>query len=163
MAITLADLRANEDLAGNFWLLGGGLAVVAVAITILVYGVVGLIVKMDDVGLNLSKRPSSSAQALGRGLVKAMPIVMKALSVIGIVAMTWVGGHIVVAGLNELGLHEPYHSFHVIAEQVGHALPAMEGFATWLATTFLDFLAGLTIGAILVAIHHMFARPKAAH
>jgi hypothetical protein len=158
MAITLADLRDNPDLAGNFWLLGAGLALVAVAITALVYGVVGLIVKMDDVGLNLTRRASSGAQALGRGLVKAMPWLMKALSVIGIAAMTWVGGHIIVAGLNELGVHEPYHIFHVIAEAAGHAVPALEGLVTWTVTTILDFLVGLTLGAAIVAVHHLFAR-----
>jgi predicted DNA repair protein MutK len=158
MAITLADLRDNPALAGNFWLLGAGLALVAVAITVLVYGVVGLIVKMDDVGLNLTQRASSGAQAMGRGLVKAMPWLMKALSVIGIAAMTWVGGHIVVAGLNDMGVHEPYHIFHVIAEAVGHSVPAVEGLVTWTVTTILDFLAGLTLGALIVAVHHLFAR-----
>jgi predicted DNA repair protein MutK len=165
MAIALAELRkppAESALADaalsvaepSYGLLAASLAVVAVAITLIVYGAVGFIVKMDDVGLNLAARQSAGTRAIGRGLVRAMPIVMKLLSVIGIAAMVWVGGHIVVAGLDTLGLHEPYHSFHVLAEGVAHGLPAVAGFAGWLTTTILDFLAGLLLGAILVAIHH---------
>ena len=87
-----------------------------------------------------------------------MPKLLGALSVIGIAAMTWVGGHIIVAGLNDLGVHEPYHIFHAIAEGAGHALPAVEGFVTWLVTTILDFIVGLALGALIVAVHHLFAR-----
>lgn len=169
MAISLAELikppsesalaeAAQSVAALNYWTLGASLAVVAVAITMIVYGAVGLIVKMDDVGLNLAARKNRGTQALGRGLVKAMPIVMKMLSVVGIAAMIWVGGHIVVAGMNTLGVTEPYHIFHVIADNVAHALPAVAGLAGWLTTTVLDFCAGLLLGAILVAIHGLFAR-----
>lgn len=165
MAIALAEL-AKPDAAAtlpipaepSMTMLGISLAVVALAITIGVYGVVALIVKMDDVGLHMSQRPSRGAQAFGRGLVKAMPKLLAALSVIGIAAMTWVGGHIIVAGLNDLGVSEPYHIFHVIAEGVGHAVPAVEGLVTWLVTTVLDFCVGLALGAAIVAVHHLFAR-----
>ncbi len=169
MAIALSELTkppAQSELAElaqsvaepSYGLLAASLAVVALGITVIVYGAVGLIVKMDDVGLNLAARKNGGAQAIGRGLVKAMPIVMKMLSVIGIAAMIWVGGHIVVAGMNTLGVTEPYHIFHVIADNVSHALPAIAGLAGWLTTTVLDFCAGLLLGAILVAIHGMFAR-----
>ncbi len=169
MAIALAELtkppsesalaEAAQSVAEpSFGLLAASLAVVGLGITVIVYGAVGLIVKMDDVGLNLAARRSGAAQAIGRGLVKAMPIVMKMLSVVGIAAMIWVGGHIVVAGLDTLGVTEPYHIFHVIADEVAHALPAIAGLAEWLTTTVLDFLAGLALGALLVAIHGMFAR-----
>jgi len=158
MAIALAELTENPSEGQGFVMLAISLAAVAILITIVVYGAVGLIVKMDDVGLNLSQRASRAAQAMGRGLVKAMPVVMKILSVVGIAAMTWVGGHIIVDGLNKLGVHEPYHIFHVIADGAGHAVPAMIGFVTWLTTTFLDFLFGLALGGVIVAIHHLFAR-----
>ena len=158
MAIALAELTDNPADQQGFGLLAASLAAVAVLITLAVYGAVGLIVKMDDVGLHLSARASRGAQALGRGLVKAMPIVMKMLSVVGIAAMIWVGGHIIVDGLNKLGVHEPYHIFHVIADGAGHAVPAAAGLVTWLVTTFLDFLIGLTLGGILAGIHKLFAR-----
>jgi len=167
MAIALAELAKPDSAATlpvpvepSVTMIGISLAVVAVAITVGVYGVVALIVKMDDVGLHMSQRPSRGAQAFGRGLVKAMPKLLAALSVIGIAAMTWVGGHIIVAGLNDLGVHEPYHIFHVMAEGAGHLIPAMQGFVTWLVTTLLDFIVGLALGAAIVVVHHMFAGHK---
>ena len=164
MAIALAELTKPAEAATlpivepSMPMLAASLAVVAVAITAGVYGAVGLIVKMDDIGLGMAARPNRGAQAFGRGLVRAMPKVMGALSVIGIAAMIWVGGHIIVAGLNDLGVAEPYHIFHVIADWAGHAVPAFGGFVTWLVTTLLDFLAGLVLGAVLVGVHHLFAR-----
>jgi len=169
MAIALAELAKPPEAATlpvpepSMTMLAVSLTVVALAITAGVYGVVGLIVKMDDVGLHLAQRRSAGARAFGRGLVLAMPWLMKALSVIGIAAMTWVGGHIIVAGLNDLGVHEPYHIFHVVAEGAGHAVPAAEGFVTWLVTTFQDFLFGLLLGAVIVAIHHLFAHRGGGH
>lgn len=168
MAISLAELVKPPAAATlpvpetSMTMLAVSLAVVAVAITVAVYGAVGLIVKMDDVGLNLSQRRSGGAQAFGRFLLRAVPKVMTALSVIGIAAMTWVGGHIIVAGLNDLGVPEPYHIFHVIAEGAAHAVGIAAGFVEWLVTTMLDFLVGLTIGAIIVMIHHQFAH-RSAH
>lgn len=165
MAIALAELVKPADAATlpvaappSMGMLAFSLGLVALVITVGVYGAVALIVKMDDVGLNLAQRRSAGAQAFGRGLVRAMPIVMKILSVVGIAAMIWVGGHIVVAGLNDLGLHEPYHIFHVIADAAGHAVPAAEGLVSWTTTTFLDFLAGLALGSVIVGVHHLFAR-----
>ena len=70
------------------------LVVVAVAITVAVYGVVAIIVKMDDVGLNLAQRANGAVRALGRIMVLAMPKIFGALSVIGTAAMLWVGGQI---------------------------------------------------------------------
>ncbi len=81
------------------------LVVVAIVITVLVYGVVGLIVKMDDIGLHLAGRESGTARAVGRGMVAGMPKLLAALSTIGIVAMLWVGGHILLVGVDELGWH----------------------------------------------------------
>ncbi len=83
------------------------LVVVAILITVLVYGVVGLIVKMDDIGLHLAGRESGTAQTVGRGMVAGMPKLLSALSTIGIVAMLWVGGHILLVGVDELGLAHP--------------------------------------------------------
>jgi len=160
MAISLAELTADAGENPSFTMLAASLSAVALGITVLVYGVVGLIVKMDDVGLNLSLRRNGGARALGRGLVLAMPRLLKLLSVVGIAAMIWVGGHIIVAGLNELGIHEPYHSIHAIAEGAAHAVPAMTAFVEWLVTTLLDFVVGLLLGAAIVAAHHLFAGRK---
>ncbi len=84
------------------------LVIVAFVITAVVYGVVAGIVKMDDVGLSLTQRSSAFVQRIGRGLVAGMPKLLAALSLIGTVAMLWVGGHILLVGTDELGWHAPY-------------------------------------------------------
>ncbi|RII43187.1 DUF808 domain-containing protein [Galactobacter valiniphilus] len=128
------------------------LIVVAFLITILVYGAVGLIVKMDDIGLALAKRDSSLAKRFGSGLVKAMPIVMTVLANVGIVAMMWVGGHILLVQADELGFHAPYGAVHHLEEWVHHATGPLGGFLGWLTNTVLSAIAGFIIGAILTVI-----------
>jgi predicted DNA repair protein MutK len=86
LSAEIMAIALNEVADENFWARATILAVVAVAITVGVYGMVGLIVKMDDIGLHLAERRSRGSQALGRGLVLAMPKVMAALSTIGIAA-----------------------------------------------------------------------------
>jgi predicted DNA repair protein MutK len=122
------------------------LVVVAIAITVLVYGVVGLIVKMDDIGLHLSGRGSGAARAVGRGLVAGMPRLLAALSTIGIVAMLWVGGHILLVGVDELGWHAPYDLVHHAEEAVGG------GALGWLVNTLASAVVGLVVGAAVVAV-----------
>lgn len=127
------------------------LILVAIGITLLVYGAVALIVKMDDIGLGLAKRPSAGAQRTGKLLVAAMPKILNALSIIGTFAMLWVGGHIILVGLDELGLHAPYafvHSIEVLVEPVA----AVGGFLAWLINTFFSLILGLAWGALLVWI-----------
>src|SRR3546814_12224256 len=94
-------IALNEVLDGHLLLRGATLAVVAVAITIAVYGVVGLIVKMDDIGLHMAKRGSRARQAVGRGLVALLPRLPGALATNGTAAMPWVGGQIFLHGLAE--------------------------------------------------------------
>ena len=98
MAISLAEVADQAFVARAL-----SLVVVVFLITLLVYGVVGIIVKTDDVGLRLAKSGLGAARTFGRGLVRGMPVVMSALSVIGTAAMLWVGGHILLAGLEEFG------------------------------------------------------------
>ena len=90
--------------------------VVGLAITALVYGVVAMIVKMDDIGLHLAAKDSPGIQRFGRNLVKAMPTVLEVISFVGMLAMLWVGGHILLVGLGELGVTAPYDLVHVLAE-----------------------------------------------
>jgi predicted DNA repair protein MutK len=122
------------------------LVIVGIVITLLVYGVVGLIVKMDDIGLALTRRRSGAAQAVGRGLVAGMPKVLAVLSTVGIVAMLWVGGHILLAGVDELGWHPPYEVVHHAEEAVGG------GALGWLVNTGASAVIGLAVGAVLVAV-----------
>ena len=134
------------------------LVVVALAITAVVYGAVALIVKMDDVGLNLAQTREGTAATIGRGLVRGMPLVLRVLSIVGIAAMLWVGGHILLVGLDELGLHAPYDAVHHLEEDVDHALGALGGLGAWLTNTIASAILGLAIGAIIVAALHLRKR-----
>lgn len=127
------------------------LVVVALLITVIVYGVVALIVKMDDIGLSLAGRDSESSQRIGRSLVAGMPILLKWLSIIGTAAMLWVGGHIIIVGADELGWSAPYDFVHDLEESV-HGVGGIGGVLGWLVNTSISALLGLLIGAIVVAI-----------
>ena len=135
------------------------LVVVAFLITAGVYGVVSLIVKMDDVGLDLAKTREGALARFGRGLVRAMPVVLSVLSKVGIVAMLWVGGHILLVGLDEIGLSAPYDAVHSVEEAVHDALGALGGVGAWLINTAASAVLGVLGGAIVVAVMH---RRKAA-
>jgi len=131
------------------------LAIVAVGITALVYGVVAAIVKMDDVGLLLTERKSRAAQRLGRGLVKAMPRLLSIISVVGIAAMLWVGGHILLVGTDDLGWHALYDFVHHLEEEVHHAVDTFGGVLGWLVNTAASAVIGLVVGAVVVAVMHV--------
>lgn len=160
MVIALNEV-ASEGLLSRALIL----LVVAIAITVLVYGVVAVIVKMDDVGLALATRDSGVVSAFGRGLVTAMPIVLSILSTVGIAAMLWVGGHILLLGADELGLHPPYDVVHTLEVLVHDATGVFGGFLGWLTNTVCSAIIGLVVGAIVVAVMHMIPRRKhgAAH
>ncbi|MGY1746376.1 DUF808 domain-containing protein [Blastococcus sp. SYSU D00695] len=128
------------------------LIVVAIAITALVYGVVGLIVKMDDAGLRLAERGSGGVAGFGRGLVKAMPKLLTALAVIGTAAMLWVGGHILLVGTHDLGWHALYDVVHHLEEAAHDATGALGGVVGWLANTLASAVVGLVVGAVVVAV-----------
>jgi predicted DNA repair protein MutK len=140
------------------------LAVVALGITVLVYGVVGLIVKMDDVGLSLSQRSGTGIARFGHGLVKAMPRLLTALTVVGTAAMLWVGGHILLVGSDELGLTFLYDAVHHLEEAAHEAAGALGGVVGWLVNTLASALLGLVVGAAVVVVmsltlHRRKARP----
>ncbi|MCA0321189.1 MAG: DUF808 domain-containing protein [Actinobacteria bacterium] len=157
MVISLNEV-ANEPLLSRAIIL----VVVALAITALVYGVVALIVKMDDVGLNLAARGNGVASRLGRGMVAAMPKVLTTLSTVGIAAMIWVGGHILLLGLHDLsemlGWHVlalPYEWVHHAEEAVHGATGALGGLLGWITNTIGSAILGLIVGAIVVAVLHL--------
>jgi uncharacterized protein len=150
MVISLNEV-ADEPLLSRAFIL----VVVALAITVGVYGAVALIVKMDDVGLRLAQTREGQAAAIGRGLVRAMPIVMSVLSTVGIAAMIWVGGHILLVGLDDLGLSAPYDEVHHAEEEVDHALGPLGSIGAWLTNTGASAIIGLVVGAIVVALLHL--------
>ena len=136
------------------------LVFVAFAITIGVYGVVGLIVKMDDIGLKLVE--SGKSESLGRGLVRAMPVILNVLAKVGIIAMLWVGGHILLVGLDELGVHFLYDFVHHLEEDVHEATGALGGVLGWLTNTIASAILGTIVGAIVVTVLHL-RKGKSAH
>jgi len=135
------------------------LVFVALAITAGVYGVVALIVKMDDIGLRLAQTRDGPVASLGHGLVRAMPIVLSVLSKVGIAAMLWVGGHILLVGLDDLGASALYDEVHHLEEDVGDEIG---GVGAWLTNTGASAILGLIVGAIAVAVAHLRGR-RSAH
>ena len=147
-------IALNEIASETFWSRLAILAVVAVVITVIVYGAVALIVKMDDLGLALVERrgAESTAGRLGAGLVNAMPRVLTVISVIGTAAMLWVGGHIELVGLEELGLSGPYDLVHHLEDAVHDAVPLLGGVLGWVVNTAASALVGALLGAVVVAL-----------
>ena len=158
MAIALAQV-ADSPLVSQ----AASLVVVALGITAGVYGVVGLIVKLDDIGLSLSRSGAGAARAFGRGLVQGVPKLMTFLSVVGTAAMIWVGGQILVHGLAGLGLARPEHVIDHWAEVASLAAPVAKGVVAWTTKTLADGLLGLVVGGVIAWVVHLVRPGKAAH
>ncbi|MDY8108984.1 DUF808 domain-containing protein [Fulvimarina sp. 2208YS6-2-32] len=149
MAITLAGLPEGSSI----WMQVAILAIVAVGVTVCVYGAVAIIVKMDDIGLALAKSNAGGfVQALGRGIVVAMPYFLKLLSIVGTAAMIWVGGGILIHAVAGYGLDGPEHFIEGMAESLTHGLGAMQGFLHWLVTAAGAGVVGLVAGLVLIPI-----------
>ena len=147
MAITLAALPA-----GSIWKQALVLAVVAIGITVAVYGVVALIVKADDVGLALAKGGTQAGRAVGRGIVRSMPVLLKVLSVVGTAAMIWVGGGIVLHGLEEFGPPAIQHAVHAAEEAAARAFPPAAGLLAWIVEAAISGVVGLAVGAATIPV-----------
>ncbi|AMN53852.1 ABC transporter [Labrenzia sp. CP4] len=148
MTIALAEIPES-----TIWMEAATLAVVAIGITVLVYGCVALLVKADDFGLMLTRRGRLSlTRAIGHGIVKAMPGFMKLLMTVGTAAMLWVGGSIVLHGMDVLGFGQIYGIIHDIAHNVAHSVQVAQGFLTWVVTASLDGLFGLALGMLLIPV-----------
>lgn len=145
--IMVISLNAVTDL--SFPMRTAVLVLVAIGITLLVYGAVGLLVKMDDIGLRMAAREDAGSQKMGRALVDAMPKLLTAIAVIGTFAMLWVGGHIVLVGLAELGWTPLYDFVHHLETMV----PA--GFLAWCVNTFFSLILGAVWGGIIAGIVHV--------
>ena len=146
---------------GALWVEALTLAVVAIGITAAVYGGVALIVKMDDIGLFLAATARTGVgRGIGIGLVKGMPKLMSLLSTVGTAAMLWVGGSIVIHGLEVLGWPWLYDRIHHVAEVVAHgAGESLAGVLAWLVTAALDGLLGLGLGLLLIPVATLLIAP----
>ncbi|APZ54800.1 DUF808 domain-containing protein [Salipiger abyssi] len=170
LSAEIMTLALSTIESGEVWIQAVVLALVGLGITALVYGAVAVIVKMDDVGLWLTRVGRLGVtRALGRSIVKGMPWVMKLLSTVGTVAMLWVGGSIIVHSLAQMGWHLPEETIHHAAEAVAHLVgPELEGAALWTTTATIDGVLGLIWGVVLVPVvtklvMPLFAGKRAAH
>jgi predicted DNA repair protein MutK len=154
MAIALASLEHLTLLTTAV-----ALVAVAVAITAGVYGAVALIVKLDDIGLHMTQRRSRATRALGERLVHLVPKLLTALATIGTAAMLWVGGGILLHGLEELHLAGSIpHLVHEAAHRAGEATGPFGGIASWLITALAGAMVGIVIGGIIVAVVRRFTK-----
>ncbi|RAK57452.1 DUF808 domain-containing protein [Phenylobacterium deserti] len=154
-AIALSEV-ATRPLA----IQAAALALVALLITVGVYGVVALIVKLDDIGLHMSQRPSRASQSVGRALVKGMPIVLSGLATVGTAAMLWVGGGILIHGLEHFHLTPIPH----LVEGFAHAaagVPVIGPVTGWLAFAVASGVLGLVLGGIIAGLLHVLPLPSA--
>ena len=144
MLISLASL----DQGLGIWMTFGVLSVIALAMTLLVYGAVALLVKIDDVGLGMAQSPVGRVRSTGEWIVRSMPTVFRIISVIGTVAMLWVGGHLVIANLAETFWEGPYNLLHAAT----HAVESLGPVVMWIVDTALSGLFGLVLGLIIAGI-----------
>jgi hypothetical protein len=140
MAITLAQITTPTFINKAMVL-----AAVGIAVTIAVYGAVALIVKADDLGVHLAKNRVGIVRGIGRGLVTGMPPFLKLLSIIGMLAMLWVGGGIILHGMAEMGWKAPEYGLLGFAKQVGDAIGVASGFIAW----FIHASGGALVGVVL--------------
>jgi len=149
MTIALAAIPES-----GFWMEAATLALVGVGITVAVYGGVALIVKADDVGLLMCRKGRFGlTRAIGRRIVRSMPGFLTALTAVGTAAMLWVGGSIIVHGLEEVGFAAPGHMIHDLAVVAGHAVPAQAmGAVEWIAKATMDGVLGLLLGLAIMPV-----------
>ena len=147
MAIALNELGEL-----NIYEQAAALALVAIAVTFGVYGVVAIIVKLDDIGLHMAQRASRTAQAVGRFLVRMVPGLLKSLSTIGTAAMLWVGGGILLHGLEDLGVERFPHLVEEIAASIAAQFGPLSAIVDWISSAFAAAIVGGIVGLVIVVI-----------
>ncbi|MEO1919954.1 MAG: DUF808 domain-containing protein [Paracoccaceae bacterium] len=148
MTVSLAAIPES-----NIWMEGTVLAVVGVGITALVYGGVALIVKADDLGLLMARSGRlKPTRAMGRWIVRSMPAFMHGLTIVGTVAMLWVGGSIIVHGLEVLRFIWLGHLIQGWAVAVGGLVPWGAAAVEWAVTAVADGVLGVAIGAAIIPL-----------
>ena len=150
MLVSMAGLGGETGVMRVAVLIG-----VAFFMTFFVYGLVALLVKADDFGARLARgaldpkdnRPGP-VDNVGRTIVRVMPHIFSVIGVVGTVAMLWVGGHLVIVNLAEVGVPV----FHHVLEAAEHAVASAGGFVTWLVETLLSGIFGVVLGSLIAWI-----------
>jgi predicted DNA repair protein MutK len=122
------------------------LAGIAAIMTVGVYGLVAGIVKLDDLGLHLSRRANAAVQAIGRGILRAAPLLMKFLSIAGTAAMFLVGGGILVHGV-----HAVAHAIEEFGASLG-GIAGVGGVLKALVPALINAVIGIVAGAVTLAV-----------
>lgn len=144
MLIALSSLDPDFGI----WMTLGALLIIGLAMTVVVYGAVALLVKIDDIGLRFMKSPSRGVRRFGVRVVASMPAVFRVISIVGTVAMLWVGGHLLLQNLAETLWAGPYDLVHVVT----HAIEAAGPVIVWIVETAMSAVFGLAIGLVIVAV-----------
>jgi predicted DNA repair protein MutK len=144
MLIALSSLDPDFGV----WMTLGALVVIGLGMTALVYGAVGLLVKLDDIGLAMMKNSARRVRRTGVRIVHSMPAVFRVIGIIGTVAMLWVGGHLVITNLAEAIWHGPYDVLHAVT----HAVEAAGPVVVWLVDTAMSAVFGLALGMLVVVV-----------
>lgn len=150
MLISLSNLEAGL----SFGMTLAILAVIALLMTGIVYGAVALLVKIDDIGLKMAKNSSARVRHTGARIVRSMPAVFRFISIVGTVAMLWVGGHLLLANLGEVGLT----LFSDLLHGIEHLLAPLGGAIVWIGETLVSAIVGLLVGLVVVGVVLLIGR-----
>lgn len=145
MLVSLSALELQDD---NWISQLLALSFIAVVMTAVVYGAVAVLVKLDDIGLHMARREKRPVRLFGLGLIKAMPKVFATLSIVGTLAMLWVGGHLLWKSIGDVGVKFAYNSLHAVENFLHHFHPVV----AWLGDTLASAIIGLVIGLVLAAV-----------
>lgn len=156
MTLALSMIETN-----SIWIELATLIVVGIMITVLVYGVVAVIVKLDDFGVLMARKGRLSVtRAAGRWTVRAVPKLLLVLTIVGTAAMLWVGGNIFIHGLHGLGVHQPFSWItETAASLAGFVSTGLASTVNWLATAFADGVFGFVLGSMIVVFMTKIAEP----
>jgi predicted DNA repair protein MutK len=155
--IIVIALGVVNEQGASFGAQVAALVAVSIAMTVGVYGIVAGIVKIDDLGLYLSRKSGSATRAIGNMLLKGAPMLMKSLSVIGTVAMFMVGGGII---------GHAFEPLHHLAEGAAHAVagtPVIGGLLAAVTPTLIDAVAGVLVGAVVLLVVTIVQRLRGKH
>jgi predicted DNA repair protein MutK len=152
LAITLSTVAS-----ASVGVQAAALSIVGIGMTVAVYGAVALIVKADDAGAALAQNANALVSAVGRGIVRGMPLLLALLGTVGMVAMLWVGGGILIHGAHELGWKAPEQLLQSLGTAAGRSMAAAAGLVSWVVTAGISAVVGLAVGAVAAPVAGMFS------